>query len=85
MSLHTMVLVMQVEKNQRARKWQRNEEMARHSLFMFLLMLILVEIYLMSMQEKKQKEIANAAWLSWSVAFVILAEWIMALVPGKYS
>jgi uncharacterized membrane protein YdcZ (DUF606 family) len=78
MSLHTIVLVIQVENNKQLREWQRKEKETRHSLFMFLVLLTLVNIYLMSIQEEKQKEIANVAWLSWGVAFVIIANFIIA-------
>lgn len=58
-------------------KWQKAEENTRHSLFVFLLLLTLVNLDIMARKTKREQERATQAWVGWGVVFVLLAFFII--------
>lgn len=64
--------------NQTLREWQKAEENARHSLFVFLIILTLVNLDIMARKTKKEQERATQTWVAWGVIFVLLAFFIIA-------
>lgn len=59
------------------RKWQKGEESARHSLFVFLLILTLVNLDIMARKTEAEKQRATQTWVAWGVTFVLLAFFII--------
>ncbi|MCL6548756.1 MAG: hypothetical protein K6T30_07580 [Alicyclobacillus sp.] len=55
----------------------RAEESARHGLFVFLLLLTLVNLDIMARHSREEQERATQTWLAWGVVFVLLAFFII--------
>ena len=60
------------------KEWQKAEEAARHSLFVFLILLTLVNLDIMARKSKREQERATQTWVAWGVTFVLLAFFIIS-------